>query len=247
LHRSGFALFVLCCSSFYAKDLPVDAAVQGRFAAIATAVNGQVTVIRDNQPWAVSVGQVVPVSETIFTGPDGYAHFQAKDGSSFDLFSNSRIAFRKNPVSPGDLIDLLSGRVRIHLHPLASGGQMRVFAGVAILSAHDPATVSLALDEDNTLRIDVIEGEVGVQHTLVPRNDPVLVKAIDAILVRPNEPISRRVDRGSLYRYTVKILSAITPGHSGTRSGDPVEGPKFLAQSIPYSWKPNCGASSRLK
>ena len=242
-------IFFLATSALYvsislAQDLPVDSAVLQRLAAKAVAISGQVTVLRDNRPWAVSGGEFIPVAQSISTGPDGYGHFQVPGASSFDLFGNSRIIFRKNFVSPGDLLDLLSGRVRIHLRPGMSEQPMRVFAGVAILTAHEPATIALALDEDSTLRIDVIEGEIRVQHRLLPRNDPVLVKAIDAIIVRPNEQISRRVDRGSLYRYTVKILSAITPGHSAARNNDPIEGSKFLAESIRYSRQPNCGVAS---
>ncbi len=234
----------LCGLGSYAQELPGDSAVLARFAAKASTVTGQVTLLRDNQPWALSAVDVVRVGQTIVSGVDGYAHVRVPGGSSFDLFSNSRVVFRNNSASPGDLLDLLSGRVRIHLQPGPGEQQMRVFAGVAIVSAHDPATIALAIDEDSTLRVDVIEGEVRVQHTLLPRSEPVLVKAIDAILVRTNEPISRRVDRGSLYRYTIKILSAITPGHAASRNNDPIEGPKFLAQSIPYTWKPGCDDSS---
>ncbi len=73
-----------------------------------------------------------------------------------------------------------------------------------------------------------------VQHTLLPRNEPVMVKAIDAILVQKDQPISHRVERGSLYRYTVKILSAITPGHPGSHNVEPLEGNKILAEAHPW-------------
>jgi hypothetical protein len=130
----------------------------------------------------------------------------------------------------------MAGRVRVHLQPSMSQPQQRIFTPTATISASRPATVALAIDEDDTLRIDVLEGEVGVRHAKLPKSDPTLVRALDAILVRPDEPISRQVDRGSLYRYTVKpfkdIWLAITPGHSGSHNGDVIEGDKFLAQSI---------------
>ena len=117
--------------------------------------------------------------------------------------------------------------------------RQRIFTPVAIISANAPATVALAIDQDDTLRIDVLEGEVRVQHLKLPKTDPTVVRALDAILVRPDEPISRRVDRGSLYRYTVKPLHdlwlAVTPGHSGAHNGDVIEGEKVLARALPAS------------
>jgi hypothetical protein len=204
------------------------------YEAHATSVTGQVTRIRDERPWAVSSGERVPVRQTITTGPDGFAHFEVGGGSSFDVFANSRVVFRENTASAGDLLDVLSGRVRIHLQPTLGQSQQRVFCPVAVITAHhQPATLAIAVDEDDTARIDVLEGEVTVQHTLLPRNEPTLVRAVDAILVKKDEPISRRVDRGSLYKYTVKILSVITFGHGGSHNIDPLDEEKLLAVSAP--------------
>ena len=200
------------------------------YEAHATMVTGQVTRIRDAQPWAVSSGEHVPVQQIITSGPDGYAHFEVGGGSSFDLFANSRVVFRENTASAGDLLDVLAGRVRIHMQPTLGQTQQRVFCPVAIISSHhQAATFAIAVDEDDTVRIDVLEGEVTVQHALLPRNDPVLLRAVDAILVKKDEPISRRVDRGSLYRYTVKVLSALTFGHSGSHNAEPEDEEKLLA------------------
>jgi hypothetical protein len=212
---------------------PQDPGMQP-YEARATSVIGQVTRVRDEQPWAVSSGERVPVRQTITTGPDGYAHFEVGGGSSFDLYSNSRVIFRQNTASAGDLLDVVAGRVRIQLRPTLQQPQQRVFCPVAVITTqHQPATLAIAVDEDDTVRIDVLEGEVAVQHTLLPRNDPTLVRAVDAILVKKDEPISRRVDRGSLYRYTVKILSAITLGHSGSHNVEPADEDKLLAVLAP--------------
>lgn len=204
----------------------------------ATSVTGQVSRIRDGQPWALSAGDRIGIQQMITTGSDGYAHFKVAGGSSFDVFANSRVAFRQNAANSNDLLDILAGRVRIHLRP--SGGQLqqRIFCPVAIITAHEPATITLAVDEDDTARIDVMEGAISVQHAFLPSSEPVLVTAVDAVLVHKNQQISHQLDRGSLYRYTVKslrdILSAITFGHSGRGGQDDSEGTsKFLAQASP--------------
>jgi len=54
----------------------------------------------------------VQVKELIITGPDGDAVFQVSDGSTFEVYPNSELVFRKNPPNWKDLIDVLVGRVR---------------------------------------------------------------------------------------------------------------------------------------
>jgi ferric-dicitrate binding protein FerR (iron transport regulator) len=211
----------------FAVAVEVDAVRSDDLRAYAAVVTGKVTYLRDNQTWAVSSGEMVPVGKTINTGDDGYGHFRVAGGDTFDVFANSQVLFRANTGNPGDLLDVRSGRARIHLAPANRDLQQRIFTPTAIISTHGAAGISLAVDEEGTVRIDVTEGEVRVQHALLPRSEPVVVRAIDAILVRPNETVSRQVDRGSLYRYTVKIWSALTLGHSG-HDGQPVEGNRFL-------------------
>lgn len=218
-------------AAVYGRIQTVDQSAMQPYEARVTAVSGQVSRIRDTEPWALSSGERVPVQQVITTGGDGYAHFEVAGGSSFDIYSNSRVAFRQNTANTGDLLDVLAGRVRIHLQPTPRQMQQRVFSPAAIISTHEPTTIALAVDEDDTVRLDVIEGEVRVQHTVLPRNDPVLVKAVDAILIQKDQPISRTVERGSLYRYTVKIWSAITLGHLGNHNG-PIEGEKFVRDAL---------------
>lgn len=222
------AVWILAASSLaWGQSSSVDQAVMKPYEAQVTAVEGSVNRIRDRQPWALSNGERIPVAQVITTGKDGFAHFTMQGGRYFDIFGNSRVIFRENTANTGDLVDVLSGRVRVHLHPVPGQPQERVFSPAAIISAHQPSTVALAIDEDETMRIDVIEGEVRVQHTRLPSSDPVVVRAIDAILIQPNEPISRRVDRGSIYRYTAKIWAAITFGHT-SHAGEPTEGNKLI-------------------
>ncbi|HEX4747918.1 MAG TPA: FecR domain-containing protein [Bryobacteraceae bacterium] len=209
-----------------AQTLPVDPAVMSKYEAHATQVSGKVDRVEDELPWAVSSGEPVPVRQTITTGADGFATFRLQGGSSFDLLSNSKVVFRENTAAAGDLLDVIAGRVRVHLQPGPGQWQQRIFCPVAIVVARQPSTIALAVDEDSSVRIDVLEGEVRVQHKLLPRSEPVLVKAVDAIVVRPEQQISRTVDRGTLYRYAVKILVALTPGH---KNNEPIEG-KLLAQ-----------------
>jgi hypothetical protein len=210
---------------------PADPAVMQPFEARAVEVSGEVNRSIDSQPWALSKGEHVPVRQIITTGRDGAASFVVAGGSGFDLFSNSKVVFRQNTARAGDLLDVMAGRVRVRFHPMAGQLQQRVFTPVAAISATAPALISIAVDEDTNVRIDVLEGEIKVQHLLLPRNEPTLVRAVDAILVERNQQLSRRLDRGSLYRYTVKPLhdlwTAVAPGHG--RLGEPIEGNKLVS------------------
>lgn len=236
-----FASALLLCSvtlcSLCAQNFPVDESAMQRYEAHATSVAGSVSRVRDQQPWAVNAGERVPVRQIITTGIDGNAHFTVAGGSNFDIFSNSRVAFRQNTASAGDLLDVFAGLVRVHLQPTMNQPQQRIFTPTAVISAVRPATLAVAIDQDDTVRIDVLEGEIRVIHTKLPKADLTVVRALDAILVRPDEPISRRVDRGSLYRYTVKpfkdIWTAVTPGHSPSHNGDVIEGDKVFARLVP--------------
>jgi hypothetical protein len=135
--------------------------------------------------------------------------------------------------------------LRIRVLVFAPGQpQQRILTPSAWISALHEATVGIAIDEDAAMRIDVLEGEVRVQHRLLPRSEPTIVRAVDAIMVRSDQQISRRLDRGSLYRYTVKPLhdlwTAVSPGHSG-RASEPIEGNHFLAKFAPIRGRYNGG------
>jgi hypothetical protein len=236
-------LAVAMASAHPPQSNPLDQAVMQKYEARATAVSGKVTRTRDAQPWALSAGEHVPVRQVITTGSDGFAHFVVAGGSSFDIFANSKVLFRQNAVSAGDLLDVLEGRVRIHLKPQPSLPQLRILTPTAWIATVQESTVAIAIDEDGAMRIDVLEGEVRVQHTLLPRSEPTIVRAVDSILVRRDQQISRRLDRGSLYRYTVKLhnlWNAVTPGH-GNKSADPIEGNHFLTNLFPPKGRYNGG------
>ena len=66
-------------------------------AAKVVSLDGQVSVLRDTTPWALNVGDEVQIRQVIITGPDGFAKFQVSDGSTFEVYPNSNIVFRKNP------------------------------------------------------------------------------------------------------------------------------------------------------
>src|SRR2546423_14905107 len=111
----SFLIAIGSASTLFAQNR--DPSAVHIYEARATSVIGQVSRVRDGQPWAVSAGDRIPIQQMVTTGRDGYAHFEIAGGSSFDIFSNSRVVFRQNAANSGDLLDVLAGRVLVHFQP----------------------------------------------------------------------------------------------------------------------------------
>src|SRR5437868_7247432 len=104
-------------------------------AAQVTALNGQVSVLRDSEPWALNVGDRVQAQQVIVTGRDGFATFQVSDGSFFEVYPNSNVVFRRNPGNLRDLLDVFVGRVKIHIQKLmGQPNPNRVITPTAVIS-----------------------------------------------------------------------------------------------------------------
>lgn len=186
----------------------VDSQIAQQYEARATYVEGQVSrVAGQDLPWALSEGETVPVQQAITTGPDSFARFEVQGGSSFEIFANSRVLFRQNAAAAGDLIYIEDGRVKVIMIFAADYRPVqRVITPVAILSARGNTVITVIQEDDQSTRVDVLEGQVSVRHALLPRGENAIVKAGDAIIVTRNEPISRKMDRGSMYRYALRTL-----------------------------------------
>ncbi|HEX6896424.1 MAG TPA: FecR family protein [Bryobacteraceae bacterium] len=191
-------------------------------AAQVISLTGQVSVLRDGEPWALNVGDQIRIQQVIVTGPDGSARFQVSDGSFFEVYPNSNVIFRKNPGNFKDLLDLLVGRVKIHIQKL--GGQPnpnRIMTPTAVISVRG-TTFDVAVDDDDqTTLVTVEEGIVDVSHALKPGNIRTLT-AGESLEVYKNEPIARSViDKNDLARRVfhavadaarIAIVQGRTPG-----------------------------------
>src|SRR5262252_8453768 len=87
--------WLLAAVSLAVSLLPAWPADEGSARIISLA--GQVSVLRDSGPWALTAGDVVQPQQVILTGPDGAAELKLADGSTFQVFPNSRVVFRNNP------------------------------------------------------------------------------------------------------------------------------------------------------
>lgn len=160
--------------------------------------DGRVDVIRDNNPWALEVGDHVKPRQVVSTGPDGYAQFRLPDGSSFEVFPNSRVTFRANQGDWTDLVDVWIGRIKVHIQKLGGKpNQNRVRTPTALISVRGTVFHVDVEDQGGTTLVAVEEGLVDVGHLLLGGRS-VPVAAGESVRVFRNQPLALRSDRKSV-------------------------------------------------
>lgn len=160
-------------------------------------LQGQVSVLKDSYPWALSVGSTIQPQQMVKTGTDGYAVFEVSDGSTFEVFQNSEVIFRQNPSVLRDLVDMVIGRIRVHIEKI--GGQPNpnnVRTPSAVISVRG-TIFDVVVDTDDSTTVAVTEGLVAVRHAIQPGRTEKLVGAGEVLLVHKNEPLAQKgVDKG---------------------------------------------------
>jgi len=175
-------------------------------AAKVISLTGQVSVLRDSQSWVLNLGDQVQIQQVIVTGPDGFAKFQVSDGSTFEVYPNSNVVFRKNPPNWKDLLDVLVGRVKVHIEKL--GGQPnfnRVITPTAVISVRGTTFDVSVEDEDESTIVTVEEGIVDVRHAL--KGDSKTLKTGEQIHVYRDLPLAQSfVDKGAVVERILRML-----------------------------------------
>jgi len=131
------------------------------------------------------------MKQIIVTGPDGFAVFQVSDGSTFEVYPNSRVTFRANSSNWKDLLDVWLGRVKVHIEKI--GGQPnhnRIKTPTAVISVRG-TTFDVAVEQEDSTLVSVEEGQVAVQHALLPNKDPKLVNAGESLRIYRDQPLAQ--------------------------------------------------------
>ncbi|MBZ5610312.1 MAG: FecR family protein [Acidobacteriia bacterium] len=195
-------------------------------------------MLRDSEPWALNIGDKIKTQQVIVTGSDGYAKFQVSDGSFFEVYPNSNVVFRHNPGNLRELLDLLVGRVKIHIQKL--GGQPnpnRIMTPTAVISVRGTIFDVSVDDDDQTTIVSVEEGAVDVSHLLKPGRT-VTVNEGETLEVRKNEPLAQsRIDKGGLAQRILHGLAdaarvAIIQGRQAAGGATP-GGPTLPGETAP--------------
>lgn len=186
-----------------------QAAIRTAAAARLIAFTGQVSVLRDSVPWALELGDEVMPKQVIITGPDGFARFQLADGSIFEVYPNSRATFRNNPGDWRHLVEVWLGRLKFRIQRL--GGQPnpnRVDTPTAVISVRGTVFDVEVDPQDEATLVVVDEGQVAVQHKLLPRGEPRLLNAGEWIRVIKTQPLAQKsVDKESVVRSALRAIA----------------------------------------
>ena len=174
--------------------------------------------------------------QVIVTGPDGFAQFEVSDGSTFQVYPNSNVVFRKNPPNWRDLLDVLAGRVKIHIqHLMGQPNPNRIVTPTAVISVRGTTFDVSVNDDDETTLVECEEGIVDVRHALKPGAIKTL-NAGESVHVYRDEPLAKSfVDKGALAQRILHTLAdavytiITSPGRGATI---PV-GPKGPAETPP--------------
>lgn len=166
-------------------------------AATVSSLSGQVSVLRDNAPWALKAGDSVLPKQIIVTGPDGIAELKVADGSHFQVFPNSRVVFRDNPGNWRDLLDISIGAVKVFIRKLGNQPNPNsVHTPTAVIAVRG-TVFEVFVDEETTTSVSVDEGQVEVRHLTV-MGPSRLLNAGESVTVYRNVPLAKAVDKGSV-------------------------------------------------
>lgn len=182
--------------------------MSGDYAAKVVSLSGQVSVLKNSAPWALNPGDKIQMQHVIVTGPDGHAVFQVSDGSTFEVFPDSNVVFRNNPPNWRDLLDVLAGKIKVHIQKW--GGQPnfnRIHTPTAVISVRG-TTFDVAVDEESSsTEVAVEEGIVDVRHAIHPGVTKTLTSG-ESVRVLRDEPLAlSRIDKGEVARRLMRALS----------------------------------------
>jgi ferric-dicitrate binding protein FerR (iron transport regulator) len=194
--------------------------------------SGDVSVMKDASGYRMALSQCSPVSQqqVIRTGADGYAKFQVSDGSTFEVFPNTELTFRKT-YGIGDLLNVWMGKVRVYIQHLPGiPNPNNVTTPTALISVRGTVFDVEVQDLDGTTFVTLDEGIVDVRHLRVS-SGVVRLNPGESIQVLPNSPlIPLAKDRGFILRKVLQVAEDTvrqvvyqrgpgSPGAGGTSTG----------------------------
>ncbi len=166
---------------------------------------GQVSVMNGGYKTALSTGDTIRPQQMIVTGPDGYAQFQViNDGSTFEVFANSRVVFRQALGNWKDLLNIWLGRVKVFIqHAPGVPNHNEVSSPTAVISVRGTVFDVVVKDDESTV-VSVDEGVVWVRNWTAP-GDGVTLQKGDTITVIKNVPLlGKQVDKSGVIQVALK-------------------------------------------
>ncbi len=132
--------------------------------------------------------------EMIVTLSDGHAIFRISDGSTFEVFPNSRVSFQ-DKWTIEDMLTLLLGRIRVQIEHRNGPNHKKVQTPTAVISVRGTIFDVSVEDDDGTTYVSVEEGQVDVRHLLLS-GPPKILNQYDSIRIFANQPLAKAASPG---------------------------------------------------
>jgi hypothetical protein len=168
-------------------------------------LSGRVSLLTDNGQWALAVNDTITPGKVIVTGPDGYAQFRVSDGSTFEVFQNSRTQFRRSRQNWSDILDVIVGHVKVHIQKLLDNqpNHNKVHTPTAVISVRG-TIFDVLVEEDDVTFVSVDEGQVSVENLTAPGPERLLNPG-ESIRVFRGQALARRADKGSIAAKALRV------------------------------------------
>ncbi|HVY92323.1 MAG TPA: FecR domain-containing protein [Bryobacteraceae bacterium] len=222
----SLALFAGLGATSFAQTMTHVPMATADGAAKVVAMSGQVSLLRDGEPWALHVNDYVQPMQVIVTGDNGSAMFKVSDGSTFEVFPNSKVYFRATRGNWDDLLELILGKIKVqieHLGGVPNGNKVRT--PTAVISVRGTTfDVEYDPDRESTTVTDE-DGSVDVARA-TNRDDHKLLHANESIVVYKNERLGKSgIDKGNLAKRIVQsAMDALTQEAINARTSAPAAG-----------------------
>jgi ferric-dicitrate binding protein FerR (iron transport regulator) len=138
------------------------------------------------------VDDTINPQQTVITGPDGYAVFRVADGSTMELFPNSKACFRGTPGNWEDLLEMILGKVRVEIQHLAGKpNPNKVRTPTAVISVRGTIFDVSVMDDKGTTLVMVEQGVVAVRNEVQP-GEPIILNPGEWVEVDPDQPLAAK-------------------------------------------------------
>ncbi len=217
----GAAALVVCLAPLRAQDSAARVVYQtgqvslqnGPYLEALSACNGP----------AINAGCTVKAQQTIVTGPDGFAKLQVlSDGSTFEVYPNSRVVFRETPADWEHLLNVWLGRVKVFIqHAPGVPNPNNVTSPTAVISVRGTVFDVVVQDDEGTTFVSVDEGLVDVRNWTAPGKSVALHPGESITVFRGQALIGNQVGHNDLLRAVMQKAREVlvymprnTPGGS---------------------------------
>jgi hypothetical protein len=142
------------------------------YAATLEAMTGQVSILQGaNDPISTAKALLVKADinagQMVVTGPDSYAKFHMADGSTFEVFENSRVQFHPD-FGFMYLLNIIIGHVKVIIDHSKGPNSNSVSTPTAVISVRGTIFDIVVEDDDGTTLVMVDEGWVHVRNQTAP-------------------------------------------------------------------------------